>query len=328
MAGVTGNLHGRIRLKIEDVFGRWCGFNLIGKGGKEILILTAYNVSQDHVSGNDTLYNQQQAQYLLHYNLNGLKCDRVKYIDPKKRFVKDLLSLLKEASATGTDIILTGDFNDTIGESHNDLTLALLEIGLQDVIAIHHGFDTEIATYKRGPRRIDYAFVSRRILNHVSACGYDQFDEVLCSDHRGYYLDLSIPGLFGNALPVLCSPATRTIRGDQPSNITKYIKSLATYITEHNPIQKANQLHHRCHFTPDEANRLDDLVTNGMLLAEKKCRHTYRLPWCKETHEIMTATNILWSCISALRNRLDLSTSIDKCWKLTLSRSSPRALYY
>ena len=312
MVGVTGNLHGRIRSKIEDVFGRWCGFTLIGKGGKEILILTVYNVSQERASGNDTLYNQQQAQYLLHYNNHGLQSDRERYIDPKKRFVKDLSSLLKAATATGKDIILTGDFNDTIGESHNDLTLALLESGLQDVIAIHHGFDTNIATYKRGPRRIDYAFVSRRILNHVSACGYDRFDEALCSDHRGYYIDLSIPGLFGNALPTLCSPATRTIRGDQPSNITKYIKSLATYITEHNLIQKATQLQHSCNFTPDEANRLDDLVTNGMLLAEKKCRHTYRLPWCKETHEIMTATNILRSCISALRNRLDLSTSIDK----------------
>ena len=183
------------------------------------MILTVYNVSQDHSSGNDTLYNQQQAQYLLQYNLLGLKCDRDQFIDPKKRFVQDLSRLLQDASNAGTDIILTGDFNDTIGESHNALTLALLEIGLQDAIAIQHGFTTNIATYKRGPRRLDYAFVSRRILRHVSACGYDRFDEVLCSDHRAYYLDLSIPGLFGNALPVLCSPANRTIRGDQPQNI-------------------------------------------------------------------------------------------------------------
>ena len=119
------------------------------------MILTAYNVSQDHASGNNTLYNQQQAQYLLHYNLHGLKCNREQFIDPKKRFVKDLLSLLKDAFAAGKDIILTGDFNDTIGESHNDLTLALLEIGLQDVIAIRHGFNTDIATYKQGPCRID-----------------------------------------------------------------------------------------------------------------------------------------------------------------------------
>ena len=173
MAGITGNLHGRIRSKIEDVFGRWCGFNLIGKEGKEIMVLTVYNVSQDQATGNDTLYNQQQAQYLLHYNLHGLKCNREQYIDPKQRFVTDLLSLLTDASNAGKDIILTGDFNDTIGESHNDLTLAILTIGLQDVIAIQLGFHTDIATYKRGPRRIDYVFVSRRILNHVSACGYD-----------------------------------------------------------------------------------------------------------------------------------------------------------
>ena len=312
LAGVTGNLHGRIRSKIEDVFGRWCGFNLIGKEGKEIMVLTVYNVSQDRATGNDTLYNQQQAQYLLHYNLHRLKSNREQYIDPKQRFVTDLLHLLRDASAAGKDIILTGDFNDTIGESHNALTLAILEIGLQDVIAIQHGFDTNIATYKRGPRRIDYVFVSRRILNHVNACGYDRFDEILCSDHRAYYLDLSIPGLFGNDLPILCSPANRTIRGDQPSNVTKYIKFLANYIEEHNLIQKATQLQHQCYFTADDANQLDALVTRGMLLAESKCRQAYRLPWTKETHEIMTATNILRSCISAFRNRIDLPTSVDK----------------
>jgi len=119
-----------------------------------------------------------------------------------------------------------------------------MEIGLQDVIAIQHGFNTDIATYKRGPRCIDYAFVSRRILDHVSACGYDRFNELLCSDHRAYYLDLSIPGLFGHDLPVLCSPANHTIRGDQPQNITKYIKSLATYIDNQNLLQQATQLQH------------------------------------------------------------------------------------
>ena len=312
MTGITGNLYGRIRSKIEDVYGRWCGFYLLGNDGKELFILTAYNVSQTEQTGNDTLYNQQQAQYLLHYNTKGLTCNKEQYIDPKHRFIRDLKTLLIDVAASGHDIILTGDFNATLGESHDHLTLALLDIGLHDIIAIKHGFDTNIATYKRGPRRLDYIFVSRRIIDHVTACGYDRFDDILCSDHRASFLDLSLSGIFGRALPILCSPSSRTIRGDQPSNITKYIKTLAKYIENHNLIQKARQLQQPYYYTPEAANHLDDLITKGMLLAESKCSTPYRLPWCKETHEIMTATNILRSYASSLRNRMDLSTSIDK----------------
>ena len=150
MMGITGNLYGRIQSKVEDIYGRWCGFHLLGKDGKELFILTVYNVSQTDRTGNETLYNQQQAQYLLHYNTKSLTCNKDKYIDPKKRFVQDLTILLKQVAASGHDIILTGDFNEILGESHNHLTLALLDIGLHDIIALKHGFDTEIATYKRG----------------------------------------------------------------------------------------------------------------------------------------------------------------------------------
>ena len=109
------------------------------------------------------------------------------------------------------------NFIEILGKSHDDLTLAILDIGLHDIIAIKHGFGTNIASYKRGPRRLDYIFVSRWIIDHVTACGYDRFEETLCSDHRASFLDLSLSGIFGRAIPILCSPSSRTICGDHPS---------------------------------------------------------------------------------------------------------------
>ena len=41
MVGINGNLCGRIREKINDEYGRWCGYSLAGKDGRELLILTA-----------------------------------------------------------------------------------------------------------------------------------------------------------------------------------------------------------------------------------------------------------------------------------------------
>jgi hypothetical protein len=42
LVGITGPLVGRIRDRITDHYGRWCGFTMIGRDTCEILILTAY----------------------------------------------------------------------------------------------------------------------------------------------------------------------------------------------------------------------------------------------------------------------------------------------
>ena len=196
MMGIQGNMCGRIRERINDEYGRWCGYSLAGRDGREILVLTVYNVSQDIAAGENTLYSQQKAQYLREYNDNGITSDREAYIDPKKRFVKDLRNLLQKAANRQSDIILTGDFNDVIGESNNALMKLISEFGLIDVHSNKHGYDTDLPTYKRGPRRLDFIFVSRRLIDHIKRCGYEKFDARIVSDHCGYYADFSITGLF------------------------------------------------------------------------------------------------------------------------------------
>ena len=59
-----------------------------------------------------------------------------------------------------------------------------------------HGYDTDMPTYKRGPRRLDYMFISRRLIYHIKRGGYEKFDTKIVSDHCGYYVDFSLTGLF------------------------------------------------------------------------------------------------------------------------------------
>ena len=54
-----------------------------------------------------------------------------------------------------SDIILTEDFNDIIGEINNAFIKLISEFGLIDVHSSKHGFNTDIPTYKREPRRLD-----------------------------------------------------------------------------------------------------------------------------------------------------------------------------
>ena len=58
LMGITGPLGSRMRRRIEDKYGLWCGFVLLGKDNREIIVLTVYNVPQDTPARNDTLHAQ------------------------------------------------------------------------------------------------------------------------------------------------------------------------------------------------------------------------------------------------------------------------------
>jgi hypothetical protein len=91
LIGITGPLVGRVRDTITDPYGRWCGYTIIGRDTKEIMIVTAYNVSQykNAKVGEDTLFNQQPSLY---------KLKNIRDPDPKKIFIDDLVcSTCKES---------------------------------------------------------------------------------------------------------------------------------------------------------------------------------------------------------------------------------------
>ena len=65
MMRLTDPLVSQMQRRVEDKYGRWCGFALLGKDNREILVLTTYNVPQDTPTEDDTLHAQQTALYLL-----------------------------------------------------------------------------------------------------------------------------------------------------------------------------------------------------------------------------------------------------------------------
>ena len=98
----------------------------------------------------------------------------------------------------------------------------------------------------------------------------------------------------------------RGTKGNSPVNITKYIiKFLFEYICDHNIIKKARELVHSTYFDEEIVNKLNQIITEGMLAAKKECKHMYRLPWDMITHYTMTKLNILRCMISADKNDID-----------------------
>ena len=157
MIGITGTLIYCMRRRIEDKYGCWCGFVLLGKDNREIVVLTAYNVPQDIPTEDDTLHTQQTFLYLFDGKVNP---------NPRKLFICYLLTLITRATNENQGIILMGDFNQVVGDDPKMMAEVLSACKLVDVHVHNHGH-VKIATCIRGRRQVDYCFVSARILNHV-----------------------------------------------------------------------------------------------------------------------------------------------------------------
>ena len=155
LMGITGLLVDRIRRKIEDKYGQWCGFVLLGKDNREILVLTSYNVPQETPAGDDTLISQQTSLYLLDGKVDP---------HPRKLFICDLLFVITTATKENQDIILMGYCNEVIGDDPKMMTPVISAGRLTDVHAHKHGNHTNIATYIQSKRQVDYCFVFPEII--------------------------------------------------------------------------------------------------------------------------------------------------------------------
>jgi hypothetical protein len=168
LVGITGSLVGRIKETIIDPYGRWCGYTIIGKDTKEIMIIKAYNVSQykNAKVGEDTLFNQQIALY---------KLKKVRDLDPKKIFIEDLAILVTKTRKEDKDIILTGDFNELVGDDPRGMSKVLSKEDLTDAHGHQKGMleaEEQCRIYHRQPwtKEVNEVMTTANILRiHLSS---------------------------------------------------------------------------------------------------------------------------------------------------------------
>ena len=183
-----------------------------------------------------------------------------------------------------------GDFNEVVGDDPEMMAKILSPGNLTDVHA-HKNGHVNIATYFQGRRRVDYCFASPRILDHVLLCGFEAFHARKMCDHCGYFVDLSMVGLFDWRLLAIVNPAERCIHSNHPRLVQKYVLKLAAYFEDHNIVQKVTEIQHEYSYKAVE--KLDELITAGMVCVKQECRNDARLPWSEDIHEKMTQVNIL-----------------------------------
>ena len=140
-----------------------------------------------------------------------------------------------------------------------------------------HGTNGEPSTYSRGTKRLDYVFVSPRILPFIQKCGIDPFHQVIFTDHCGLFLDLDLKGLLGSELVQIQAPKTRGF-SSHTGNPEVYVLTLHQHLLDSPVFTTATAVFAAA--TPLERvpaalvlaiNKLDWTITQGMLLAETRC---------------------------------------------------------
>ena len=98
-------------------------------------------------------------------------------------------------------------------------------------------------------------------------------------------------GLFDWRLSAIVNPIERCIRSNHPRLVQKYTLKLAAYFKDHNIVRKVKEIQHE--YSYEAVEKLDELITTGMLCDEQECRNDVRLLWSEENHEKLTQVNIL-----------------------------------
>jgi exonuclease III len=298
----ANSLVGRIQRTFSDPYGRWSGMELMGRSNKRLVVLTVYQVPQKTgSSGSTTAYTQQRNMFRLEGRSNP---------NPRKILIEDLRTLVSDLRSNGHDIILMGDFNEHIGLDPHGMASVLLAGGLIDSHVSRHGIETEPSTYARGHTRVDYMFLSERLKPHILRAGIEPFNQRIFADHRGMFIDLSLPGLFDRSLTTLASPANRHLCAINPKHVQKYIRELHAYLQQHLVLQRLEEI--KTNADHPSAEAIDQDITRAMLHAELQCKSFNRLPWSHDLHAAMTTLYILKMQLTQIRTQRDMQVQIGR----------------
>lgn len=279
--------------------GRWIAMTMQGKGGKAITFICAYQVVNDKGSIHRPRTAYKQQWMMLRNSTNPDP-------DPRKAFVRDLMSTIKKERDRGNEVILMLDANDYLTGPKSPLGQALREASLVDVYqhvhAPHDELADELATHNRGTKCIDFIYASAGILPHVKRCGITAFQEgVTFSDHRGIFIDVNLRSILGSP-QMLLPKKMRGVQCNHPAVVKKYTPAVQKYMDDHKVEQRAAAMK-----TPTEIEGVDKDVTRAMLHAQRKHGNRFATPWSSKLIKAKKLVRYwkLWLC--EIRTGRDLS---------------------
>lgn len=298
----SGNITSRHVESGSDALGRWTYQTFSCGHQGSFTVVTAYQVcdKSETQKGRSTAAAQQESLLRQRGEADP---------KPRKHFRKDLLSFLKQLKAEKHEILLTGDFNEVLGDDENGMCKICSEIGLTDLMAQVHD-STDVATYSRGTKRIDYALGSERVALAICFCGYEPFQHRLFSDHRAFFLDVDTEMLFGNETQKLPPMAFRDIQSKCPKQVTTYLETLHSQLESRNWFNRMDALESKTIKDHDLAERLDEDFRQFCISSGGKCIRFREPQWSRALDKARAKVTVLKIALSVARVGIDVGDQL------------------
>jgi hypothetical protein len=199
---------------------------------------------------------------------------------------------LQQRSQEGDEIILTGDFNEALGDETDGISKLCSSFNLVDLMFSLHK-SRQIPTYARGKKRLDYALATPFAASTIVAGGYEPFNHHLASDHRAFFLDFDEAALFGSQSPRLTYIQRRDLHAKNPKEVTKYLEAKHNMMEAHNIFERIQRLIDEPTLNPALAKSIDTDLYRISIAAGKKCQKFREPEWSTKLHEARARVGIL-----------------------------------
>ena len=295
MIMTTGSLTGRLKKQVKDKWGRWAIHEYIGRQGRQLAIISAYQPIVKGGSPGKITVAAQHISLLLQHNST--------VTNPRTAFRADLTKTILAYQTKRYDILLTGDFNEALGTDPDGMAKLATTCQLLDIMSSRNSSKSP-ATFARGTSRLDYALASKHVQESLFLAGYEPFNSRISTDHRGYYMDFATSKLFGSDTQQLADRSRRQLSSSNPKQVTAYIRRKHELLQNCNAFDRLHRLHpegNRHQF----AERLDSDILMASLTSEQSLPHFDEPAWSLELARARRVVSILTKQLTALKTGLD-----------------------
>jgi hypothetical protein len=246
----------------ESLLGRLSWTRFKGKRGHTLRIIMAYRPNLPH--GPYTVYAQQNAFF--HPILRD--------ICPRQAFLVDLIAAITLFMELCDHVILLIDGNANMKNS--DLCTQLHQLSLREVILEKHGLQGP-ATHKRNATSspINGVWMSPGL--KIEKGGYFASDEVIPSDHRCLWADITFMSAFGHNMAPISKRKPKRLNCRDPRLVDNFIHLYHQFASPLKLFNQVQEFEQKAPFMSKTEvihryEELDALCCEATAFAERRCR--------------------------------------------------------
>ncbi len=156
--------------------------------------------------------------------------------NPRKQFIKDLITFIDQKQSLKHEIILNLDANEALGEESQGIAKLMWECNLIDLHDIPKMEPEQQLqdTYQRGKKQwIDFILGTPWNQMCVQWWGTLEYNDSIMSDHRGQYVNLDTELLFGGTTDDQVASSSWGFTSKNEKKTKGYLDELDKYFIDH-----------------------------------------------------------------------------------------------